>query len=151
MELLTPKAMASLIEHIVHIVKGMSFSNVLTLAMLVVVLAPTYLLWRVLNDTAMLGRILSSYEEVSSDKVDCTLRIASQRGAGATYSISTGFAYQGNDRWIISVVMDRNPTESELQSYCATLNLIIDFMRDPTARSPVFPGTKEPMVNMYPE
>jgi hypothetical protein len=138
------------LERAVASVKGLSLQNLLTIVVLIVVLAPTYLLWRLLNDSAMLGRVLSSYEEVTSDKWPCTLRIASLRGAGDTYSISAGFAFQGSERWTIAVLMDRKPTDDEMHSYCETLQLLIDAMRDPTKHPPPFPGTQDEIIHMYP-
>jgi len=140
-----------MLERAVASVKGLSIQNLLTIVVLFVVLAPTYLLWRLLNDSAMLGRVLSSYEEVTSDKWPCTLRIASARGAGDTYSISAGFAYQGSERWTLSVLMDRDPRiGGELDSYCETLQLLVDAMRDPTKHPPPFPGTQDEIIHMYP-
>lgn len=146
-----PQQQHGILERAIASVKGLTFQNVLIMMMLAVIVVPTYLLWRLLDNPTALGRFLSSYEEVTSDKWPCTLRIASVRGAGDTFAISTGFAYQGSERWVVSVIMDRKPTDEEMQSYCETLNLLIDFMRNPDARSPYFPGTEEPLVHMYPK
>jgi hypothetical protein len=148
-----PSPQQGIVLNLVTAVKGMSLTNVLVIILLAAVVVPSYLMWSVLNDPVKLGRFLSSYEEVTSDKWPCTLRIASLRGAGDTYSISTGFAFQGSDRWTLAVLMDRDPRldNDAMQSYCETLNVLIDFMRDPHARSPNFPGTEDPMINMYPE
>jgi hypothetical protein len=145
-----PPHQTGVVVAVLNAVKGMSLTNVLVILVLAVVLLPSYLMWRMLNDPAMLGRFLSSYEEVTSDKWPCTLRIASLRGSGDQYSISTGFAYQGSERWTLAVLMDRKPTDSEMLSYCETLQLLVDFMRDPTKHPPPFPGTEEPLIHMYP-
>ena len=102
-----------MLERAVASVKGLSLANVLVIALLMMLAIPSYILYRLFNDQAMLGRVLSSYEEITSDKTPCTLRIASLRGAGDTYSISTGFAYHGSDRWTLAVLMDRKPTDEE--------------------------------------
>jgi hypothetical protein len=137
-----PGRVASLVD----MVKGLSLANVLVIALLVMLAIPSYILYRLFNDQAMLGRVLSSYEEITSDKTPCTLRIASLRGAGDTYSISTGFAYQGSDKWVVSVIMEgRKPTDEEFNSYCEALQLLVDFMRDPDAHPP-----PEPRIQMYP-
>ena len=135
---------------ILHAVKGMSLTNVLVIVLLAAVAIPSYLMWSVLNDPVKLGRFLSSYEEQTSDKWPCVLRIASLRGAGDTYAISTGFAVQGTERWNIGVQIDRKPTDQEMISYCETLNLLVDFMRNPDARSPTSPSTEEPLIHTYP-
>ena len=134
---------------IAHFAKGLTFGNVLSIAALAVVLIPSYLLWRLLNDSAMLGKVLSHYEEVT-DKSGCTIRIASVRGAGDTYAISTGFAAQGADQWVISVIMDRKPSETEVLSYCETLQRIVDHMRRPDQPVPTYPGTDVPLIWQYP-
>lgn len=141
-----------MLERAISSVKGLSLTNVLVIALLVILAIPSYALYQIINDQQLLGRVLSSYEEITSDKTPCTLRIASLRGAGDTYSISAGFAYQGAERWTISVLMDRDPrVGDELNSYCETLQLLIDFMRDPNAHPPPFPHTEDPMIQMYPK
>jgi hypothetical protein len=138
-------------QTIVRAVTSMSLTQALVIALLLAVVVPSYLLYRAVNDPAMLGRFLSSYEEISSDKVACVLRIASLRGGGDEYGISTGFAAQGNDRYVISVLMDRKPSEVEIQSYCEVLQRIVDHMRRPESPSPTFPGTEEPLIWHYPQ
>jgi hypothetical protein len=131
------------------IVKSLSLTNVLIIALLVVIGLPTYVLWRAMNDQSMLNKFLSYYEEIDSDKVSCTLRVASQRGGESFFSISTGFAYQGNDRWTVGVILTHRPDPTELESYCATLNLIVDYMRRPNAKSPTYPNSDEPLIWQY--
>jgi hypothetical protein len=104
-----------------------------------------------MNDQSMLNTFLSRYEEVNLEDSPCTLRIASKRGAGDFFAISTGFAIQGNDRWVVSVHLDRQPDPTELDSYCKTLELIVDFMRRPNAPSPKFPNSDEPLIWTYPK
>jgi hypothetical protein len=136
-------------QTVIHALKNMTLTNALVIVLLLAVTVPSYLLYRVINDPEMVGRFLSSYEEIISDKVSCVLRIASLRGGGDTYGISTGFAAQGNDRYVISVLMDRKPSEVEIQSYCATLTAIVDHMRRPETPSPTFPNSDEPLIWHY--
>ena len=100
---------------------------------------------------SLLNTFLSRFEEFTNDKISCTLRVASVRGGGDHYSISTGFAFQGSDRYTVGVIMDRKPDPSELESYCATLNAIVDFMRRPTAPLPKYPNSDEPLIWQYPQ
>jgi hypothetical protein len=72
------------------------------------------------------------------------------RGGGDTYAISTGFAYQGSDRWTVSVLMQRRPDDSEMVSYCETLNMLVDHLRRPDTPEPKFPGSEEPLIWHYP-
>lgn len=130
-------------------VKGLTFTNALVIIMLVVVAIPTYLIYRAVNDEKLLDRFLADYREIASPHTNCLLRKVQLRGGPETWWIGTGFAYQGADRWQIGVILPREPTENDQRSYCATLNLLVDFMRDPAARSPPFPGTSEPVVRQY--
>jgi hypothetical protein len=82
--------------------------------------------------------------------VSCVLRIASLKGGGDKFAISTGFAAQGNDQYVVSVIMDRKPSEVEMQSYCQTLQLIVDHMRRPETPSPKFPNSDEELIWHYP-
>jgi len=134
---------------LVKIVQSITLTQVLIIALLVAIAVPTYVFWRFLNDTSMLNKFTSFYEEISSDKVPCTLRIASQRGADPSYSLSTGFAYQGSDRYVVGVVLSKQPDDAELVAYCATLNAIVDHLRRPTeAPEPTFPSGG-PMIWHY--
>lgn len=145
-----PPQPSGVVVSLINAIKGMSLTNVLVIIMLAVVVVPSYLLWRLLNDPTMMGRFLSSYEEQTSQQWPCTLHIASLKGGGDTYAISAGFAVQGSEEWALTVRMDRKPTDQEMVSYCQALYLLIDFMRNPDARTPTFPGTDEPLVHPYP-
>jgi hypothetical protein len=135
---------------LVKIVQSLTLTQVLIIALLVAIAIPTYIAWRVINDESMLTKFTSRYEELASDKMPCTLRVASVRGGGDTYAIATGFAFQGSDRWTVSVILTRKPDDSEMVSYCATLNMLVDHLRRPDAPEPKFPGTDEPLILHYP-
>lgn len=130
-------------------VRGLTITNALVIVLLVVALAPAYTLYRILNDTGLLDRFMSNFREISGQQSGCTLRAAKQRGGPEIWGISTGFAYSGSDRYAVTVLLDHEPTAEEIYSYCTTLNLIVDFMRDPSADSPELPGTNEPVIRKY--
>ena len=130
-------------------VKGLTFTNTLVIIMLVIVVVPTYLIYRTINDEKLLDRFTSHYREVAAQQTPCTRREARATGGPETWTISAGFAYTGNDRYTINVMMDHAPNNNEIESYCETLNLIVDFMRDPDADSPTFPDTDEPIIRQY--
>ena len=119
--------------------------------MLTLTLAPAYLAWKVINDERILDRLLSDYREIAIHGSNCVLREVKIRGGPDNFGLSLSFAAQGTDRWLISVVLPREPDADEIESHCATLNLLVDFMRDPASRSPNFPGTDEPIVETYPD
>lgn len=136
---------------IVKLVSSLTLTQVLVIALLVMIAIPTYIAWRVINDASMLTKFTSHYEEISSDKLPCTLRIASLRGGGESFSISTGLSAQGSDRWTLAVLMNRRPNETELQTYCETLQILVDHIRRPTVvPPPTFPNSDVPLVWPYP-
>jgi hypothetical protein len=135
---------------IVKLVSSLTFTQVLVIALLVMIAIPTYIIWRMVNDESMLNKFTSRYEEITTQQMPCTLRVASVRGGGDTYSISTGFAYQGQDRWNVAVIMQRKPESAEMIAYCETLQLLVDHLRRPEAPEPTFPNSDEPMIWHYP-
>jgi len=107
-------------------IKGLTFANVAVIGMLVVIAIPGYLVWRALNDQEILDRFLSNYRELSHQNVACAIREAKYRGGATQWSLSTGFAFIGRDRYVIAVVLDHRPNDDEMQSFCETLKLIAD-------------------------
>lgn len=106
-------------------VKGLSLSNVLIIALLAVIAVPVYIVYRALNDAAVMDRLLSSYKEVPNTS-GCTLREVKSRGGPARWAIATGFAFHGADRWSVNVILDQQPSTEQLVSNCETLKLIAD-------------------------
>jgi hypothetical protein len=116
---------------LISAVKGMTLTNVAVIAILAVIAMPMYVIWRALGDEKIMDRLLSTYEEISNQQSGCTLRHVQQRGGEELWGISTGFAFQGADRWFVNVVLTHQPTDAELLSYCESLKLIADRMRQP--------------------
>lgn len=106
-------------------IKGLSWTNLLVIFALLLMLIPAYVVYRALNDEALLDRFLSSYREVPST-TGCTVRVVAERGGPERWSISTAYAAQGADRWTVGVILDSEPKEEQIESYCAALNLIVD-------------------------
>jgi hypothetical protein len=130
-------------------VKGLTITNAVVIVLLALVVIPGYFVWKALNDEKLLDRFLSQYEELGSQHSPCLLRFAQTRGGPKTWGISTGFAYAGSDRYLVAVWINHEPNTEQLVSYCKTLDLIVDFMRDPDGTSPPFPGTNRPVVRQY--
>lgn len=141
----------SWVQTIIHFLTHLKLRNVLVIGVLVVVAIPAYFVYRILNDEVMLYRFLSSYREVPNPVPgsNCVLREISMRGGGDTFGIATSFASLGNDHWQIGVILNHTPTPQDIQTYCETLNLIVDKMRDPEKPAPTFPGTNEPLIWPY--
>jgi hypothetical protein len=109
-------------------VKGLTATNLLVLAGLAVIAVPVYVIYRALNDEKIMDRLMSTYEEIGNQQSGCVLRHVQERGGPDLWGISTGFAFQGSDRWSISVVLTHEPSGDELTSYCQSLKLIVDSM-----------------------
>jgi hypothetical protein len=117
-------------------VKGLTISNAVVVVMLVIAAIPAYFVYRALNDQSLLDKFMSAYREIPSPGSNCTIREARVRGGSNIWSIGTGFAYQGTDRWTVSVILDHLPTEADIISYCTTLNIIVDDMHGDNAGPP---------------
>lgn len=109
-------------------VKGLTLTNVLVIALLAVVAVPVYWVYQIMNDEAMYDRFFSYYRELSSQNVGCTLREIRYKGTHS-WAISTGLAFQGADRYLISVVVDHDPND-EFQSFCEALKLMADELNE---------------------
>lgn len=114
------------ISGILGAVKGLTLSNVMVIALLAVIALPTYVVYQALNDDKLLDRLLSTYEEFGDAQVGCVLRHVQERGGPDQWGISSGFAFQGADRWFVSVVMNHEPSADEMASFCESLKLISD-------------------------
>ena len=107
--------------------KGLTAGNILALLAVALIGVPVYTVWKALSDEKLLARLMSTYEEIPQPS-GCTLRHVRQRGGPDLYSVSSGFAFQGVDRWFVSVVVSHAPSEGEIEAYCASLKLISDRM-----------------------
>jgi hypothetical protein len=107
-------------------VKGLTVSNVLVIALLAVIAVPVYVIYRALEDEKLMDRFMSTYEELGNQQSGCTVRHVQARGGPALWGISTGFAFQGSDRYFVNVALQRQPTDTEIVSYCEALKLIAD-------------------------
>lgn len=105
--------------------KSLTLFNVLVVALLVAIAIPVYIVYRALSDEALLDRFLSSYREIPSDS-GCTIRVVAERGGPERWSISSGFAAQGTDRWTVGVILTKEPTTAEVTAFCESLKLISD-------------------------
>jgi hypothetical protein len=113
---------------ILKALSGLTLTNALVIMLLVAILIPAYFVYRALNDPTILDRFVSNYQEVPSPGTNCIVRMAHVWGGPRTWAIGTGFAFQGSDRWTVSVLLDSEPDTAEIASYCETLNIIVDHM-----------------------
>ena len=114
-------------ERLINAAKGLSFANVVIIALLVLIAVPVYVVYKALGDEKIMDRLLSTYEEIDSIS-GCSVRHVQERGGPDLWGVSSGFAFQGADRWYVNVLLQRPPTDSEIESYCQSLKLIADRM-----------------------
>jgi hypothetical protein len=119
----TPPPNEGRVLGLINAAKGLTLFNVLVVALLVLILIPVYIVYRALSDEALLDRFLSSYRELPSD-TGCSIRVVAERGGPERWSISSGFAASGNDRYVLSVILQKEPTKEETVSYCESIKLI---------------------------
>jgi len=105
-------------------------TNALVIALLTLIAVPTYLAYKMLNDPAVMDRLLSSYKELPNGS-GCTLREVKERGGPDLWAISTGFAYHGDNRWYVAVGLTHAPDANDLTSHCETLRRIADTLSMP--------------------
>lgn len=121
-----PPAPEGRVAGLVRIAQGLTLSNVLVLAALAVIAVPVYVIYSAVSgNDELLDRLLSRYRTIES-KSGCLVRHVQERGGPDLWSVGSGFAFQGQDRYSINVVMSRMPSEDEIVSYCETLKLMAD-------------------------
>ena len=108
-----------------HAVRTLTLQNVLVVFLLLSMAVPVYIVYRALSDDELLDRFLSSYRVVGVEG-GCTIRMVAERGGPEQWSIATGFAAAGSERWNVSVVLEQEPSREQIASHCATLMLIVD-------------------------
>ena len=130
-------------------VRQLTFANALVIIMLVITAMPAYLLYRTLNDEILLDHFTSRYRETSSQQSNCTLREARPRGGPVFWGLSTGFAYHGSDRYVVSVLMPNLPDMEKQVAYCKVLAELVAFMHNSRTTSPLFPGSDQPIIERH--
>jgi hypothetical protein len=108
------------------VVRSLSLTNVLIIALLVAIAIPAYIVYRALADPAVMDRFLSSYREYPNQVSGCTMREVKERGGPDLWSVSAGFAFHGSARWYVAVALSAKPSDQELVSHCETLKRIAD-------------------------
>jgi hypothetical protein len=122
-------------------IKGLTISNVLVIALLAVVAVPVYVVYKALSDDKLMDRLMSTYEVIGT-KQGCAVRHVQERGGPGLWGVSSGFAFQGADKWFVNVMLDHAPTDDEIAAYCESLKLIADRMleRGSTIHQGPMPG-----------
>lgn len=99
--------------------------NAAAILLLLCGLAPSYVLYRLVTDPALLDRFLSSYA-VEPTSTACRLVKARERGEDYSFAVTTGIAFEGQTRYSLGAVMTREPTEEEQATICVLLQTMID-------------------------
>lgn len=117
--------------------QSLTWSNLAVLAGLAAIAVPVYVVYRAIGDEALLDRLMSTYEVIDT-KQGCLVRHVQERGGPDLWGVSSGFAFQGRDRWYVNVLLEHMPSDDEVAAYCASLKLIADRMLE---RGEVHPGS----------
>jgi hypothetical protein len=123
-----------------HYLKDLSLRNVAVILALAAVAIPGYFMYRLMNDKEFASIFFSTYSEATIPATDCFMRIASVSGGTEDYRVSRPFAYSGRDRWVISIETPNEPDANQAVALCNVLGSILEYARDRTKPSPVFPG-----------
>jgi hypothetical protein len=107
--------------------KGLTPTNAVAILILLCGLVPAYVVYRLVTDATLLDRFLSAYV-IEPTQTACRLVKARERGETFTYAVTTGFAFEGQDRWSIGVIMNQEPSEEDMQADCHLLQAIIGYM-----------------------
>lgn len=139
-------ARLGLVDRLVDIVKGLTLTNVLILALLIILIVPLYLAWRVLNDQDLQGKLFNTYSELEAPS-DCLLTFQQAAGGSGHYVIRAILAERPAETWYISTRIRFKPDDKAMYLYCAASSQLIDFMRDPNNTAPpVYPGSDRRIV-----
>jgi hypothetical protein len=117
--------MSEWLSGVARVLQSLTLRNVAILALVIGLVIPVFVIWKLLSDPALLDRFFSSYRVIRTEG-GCTVRVVAESGGPEQWSISTGFAAGGNERWTIGVVLEREPTGEQIVSHCATLLHIVD-------------------------
>jgi hypothetical protein len=127
---------------IVNAARALTLTNAAVIVILLFALVPAYVVYRLVTDPDLLDRFLSSYAAVGAEG-PCRIIKARERSEHYTWAITSGFAFEGNQRWTLGTVMTRQPTDEEIRSNCAILQAIIDFMHGDAAPPDIIWQTKD--------
>lgn len=135
-----------MIDKAIEALKGLTLTNLLVLLVLVLILAPAYLAWRVVNDPDLRNILFSSFRAIEVEGVDCSYIKASEAGVDPHWLVAKDFAFSGRDRWFIGVNSPEEPSPAEVEAYCRTLSEVIVYARERNGLTPkpTFPGNKTP-------
>jgi hypothetical protein len=131
-----------LLQKLLDSVKGLSLSNVLVLALLALIAVPAYVGWKVINNPALMSIVFSDFEEIPS-VTDCNLFRAQSSGSAAFWAVTNQFGQRNAESWSIAVRVKFLPDAAAMRDYCASLEAVVSYLRDPTSDLPTFPGSNK--------
>lgn len=135
-------AIGDIVDKLLVSVKGLTLLNAVVIVMLLFAMFPAYVGWKMLNDTNLLSLVMSQYEELPSE-TDCSLAMGQASGASPTYFVRNVFQERANEVWYAAVKIKFKPDDEAMRKYCASLDTVIEYMREPTkAVEPKFPGSE---------
>lgn len=135
-----------MIDRMLGVVKGLTYTNVAVLALLLGLFAPLYFGYRMLGDPQLMGAVLNVYSEIDSP-TDCLLSFQQPTGGTGSYIIRATLAERASEVWYVSAKVKFRPDDAAMKAYCTAASAIVDFARDPNNEPvPTYPGTERRIV-----
>lgn len=144
--------MTELLQKLLDAVKGLTLLNIAVLALLLFLLLPAYLAWKIMNDEMMFNAVFSAYSELDSP-TDCSLTFQQAAGGRPYYLIRQVMAVRSRETYGASVRLDWDhlPDHDAMVRYCDTLDSIVAYARDPNnSVIPRFPQSNRPLLPYAP-
>lgn len=113
--------MSDIIRTVVDEAKTLTLTNVLIVALLVVVSFPAYVGYRLLNDERLIIQVSSSYEDMRYGLGDCTVYRAQEKGDKSDFIIRYTFRFDRFGSWYVAIRSQKQPSKEEARSACDIL------------------------------
>jgi hypothetical protein len=135
-----------MLDRMLGVVRGLTYTNVAIMALLLLIAFPAYFGYRMLNDQALMGAVFNVYSELDAP-TDCLLSFQQPAGGTGSYVIRAVMAERAAEVWYVSAKVKFKPDDAAMAAYCNSASAVIEFLHDPNnAPLPVFPGSERKMV-----
>lgn len=137
-----------IVGHCLEVIKGLTFTNVLMIGLLILFIGPAYIAWYIIRDDDLLARLTSTYVELEWDLSECGANRAQIVGGPNYWYIRDTFRERGYETWYVGVRLNREPSMAIAKAYCTALSGLLAHASDPeNVKRPTFPGTNVPIFS----
>lgn len=135
-----------MLDRMLNVVKGLTYTNVAIMALLLLLLVPVYLVYRILGDQNLMGAVFNVYSELDAP-TDCLLAFQQPAGGSGAYIVRAVLAERNAEVWYVSVKLRFKPDDQAMTQYCGAATQVVDFANDPNnSPVPIFPGSDRKIV-----